>query len=477
MVQSAEAGAPSYVVPTGRWVIVSWSHRANSASGRELGVRVWRATATPGSYTLVGAGALRTLTPGGINTLYERITVTGGDILGLRVGNPPVFPGTGGGASCAFTTGVGDSVRYGVATSEQPPGSTSALAVLMPTYRLNVTARLEADADSDGFGDETQDACPGVAGSDVGLHAGGPAPAKDTTRPTAKLDARRDSIRDGRIAVWVTASEAATVTAKGSLSVALPIEHAQAADRDRESIGGQTGADAAAPVQEDTARRPPGPAAREAPAREGDRDSPRRGREHRHREALGAPETLSRPVARRSFRAMRPLACVCTAGALLLGLPAVNAGAATAIGQLDPGTPSGDCQALSGWVQSSQGAGASYVVPGGRGVIVSWSHRANTTADRQLGVRVWRATATMGSYTLVGGGALHTLSPGGINTFRERIAVSGGDLLGPARRRRWRSILRVRRRCGQLRPVRRSRRASPLRLDRHPVIDPRRRGG
>jgi len=47
-----------------------------------------------------------------------------------------------------------------------------------------------------------------------------PAPGKDTTRPTAKLDARRDSIRDGRVAVWVTASEAATVTAKGSLSVA-----------------------------------------------------------------------------------------------------------------------------------------------------------------------------------------------------------------------------------------------------------------
>jgi hypothetical protein len=218
-VQSAEAGAPSYAVPAGRWVIVSWSHRANSASGRELGVRVWRTTATPGSYTLVAAGSLRTLTPGGINTLYERITVSGGDILGLRVGNPPVLPGFGGGASCAFTTGVGDSVRYGVASSEQPPGSTSALAVLLATYRLNVTARLEPDADQDGFGDETQDGCPGVAGSDSGCMPAAPAPTKDTTRPTAKLDARRDSIRDGRIAVWVTASEAATVTAKGSLSV------------------------------------------------------------------------------------------------------------------------------------------------------------------------------------------------------------------------------------------------------------------
>ena len=213
-VQSTEAGAPAYVVPAGRWVIVSWSHRANSASGRELGVRVWRATATAGSYTLVGAGALRTLTPGGINTLYERISVSGGDLLGLRVGNPP-----GGGASCFFTAGLGDVIRYAIAASEQSPGSTSALSLLQPASRLNVTARLEGDADSDGFGDETQDACPGIAGPASGCVPATPPPAKDTTRPTAKLNARRDSIRDGRIAVWVTASEAATVTARGSLSV------------------------------------------------------------------------------------------------------------------------------------------------------------------------------------------------------------------------------------------------------------------
>jgi hypothetical protein len=214
-VQSTEGGSPSYIVPAGRWVIVSWSHRANSSSGRELGVRVWRATATPGSYTLVGAGPLRAVTPGGINTLYERITVTGGNLLGLRVGNPP-----GGGASCFFTAGAGDLVRYAIVASEQPPGLTSALSLLLPANRLNVTARLEADADSDGFGDETQDSCPGTAGSASGCVPPTPAPATDTTAPTAKLNARRDSIRDGRVAIWVTASEAARVTARGTLGIA-----------------------------------------------------------------------------------------------------------------------------------------------------------------------------------------------------------------------------------------------------------------
>ena len=122
-VQSAEVGTPSYVVPAGQWVVTSWSHRANSTAGRELGLRVWRATATAGSYTLVAAGPVQVLTPGGINTLYERIPVCGGDILGLRVGNPPgPGPGLGGGASCAFTTGVGDTIRYAVAASEPAPG-------------------------------------------------------------------------------------------------------------------------------------------------------------------------------------------------------------------------------------------------------------------------------------------------------------------------------------------------------------------
>ena len=220
-VQSTEAAAPSYVVPAGRWILVSWSHRANAAAGRELGVRIWRSTPAPGSYTLVAAGSLHTLTPGGINTFYERLAVNAGDLLGLRVGNPPSgsILDFGGGASCAFTAGAGDTIRYSVLTDEAAVGSAGTLAVPMTPNRLNVTARLEPDADGDGFGDETQDSCPGSAGPASGCTAASPAPGKDTTPPRAKLMARRDSIRDGRVAVWVTASEAAEVTAKGTLSI------------------------------------------------------------------------------------------------------------------------------------------------------------------------------------------------------------------------------------------------------------------
>ena len=165
-----------------------------------------------GSYTLVGGGALRILTPGGINTFQERIPVSGGDLLGLRVG-------AGGGASCAFTAAAGNSVRYGVAASEPPPGSTATLSSSLAARRLNVTARLEADADADGYGDETQDACPGSAGASSGCPSGASGPP-DTTRPTVKLRLRRDSIRDGHVGLWVTASEAVRVTVRGTVRIA-----------------------------------------------------------------------------------------------------------------------------------------------------------------------------------------------------------------------------------------------------------------
>lgn len=219
--QAAESGVPSYVVPAGRWVLVSWSHRANSTAGRELGLRALRATSTPGSYTVVGAGALRVLTPGGINTYYERISVMGGDVLGLRVGNPPSGGDLiGGGAACAFSAPVANTVRYSVLADEPPVGANALLAGALTGYRLNVTGLLEADADNDGYGDETQDDCPASAGTATGCAPppGGASPA-DRTPPAARLTSRRDSIRDGRIAVWVTATEAAKVTAKGTLSI------------------------------------------------------------------------------------------------------------------------------------------------------------------------------------------------------------------------------------------------------------------
>ena len=67
---------------------------------------------------------------------------------------------------------------------------------LLASRRLNVSARLEADADADGYGDETQDACPGSAGASSGCPSGS-TPSEGRDAPDRKaavppgLDPRR----------------------------------------------------------------------------------------------------------------------------------------------------------------------------------------------------------------------------------------------------------------------------------------------
>jgi hypothetical protein len=91
---------------------------------------------------------------------------------------------------------------------------------------------------------------------------------------------------------------------------------------------------------------------------------------------------------------LRALACVCAAVVLSVCAEVVPAPAATSIGQLDSGTPSGSCVGVSNWVQSAESGAPSYVVPGGQWVLVSWRHRAGSATGRELGLQVWQATGS-----------------------------------------------------------------------------------
>ena len=220
-VQSAETGAGTYVVPAGGGVITSWSHKSNTQSGRELALRIWRPTATPTVYTLIGGGGFQILAPSTVNTFAVRLPVLAGDRLGLRVGNPGIP--TGGGASCAFSSAVGNTAGAVFLLAEPSAGGDMTLAAPYASNRLNVTAKLEPDADHDGFGDESQDPCPGVTGTANGCAAtGGPGttPGKDTTAPKAKLRARRQAIRQGRVRIVVTPTEDVRISVTGRLPIA-----------------------------------------------------------------------------------------------------------------------------------------------------------------------------------------------------------------------------------------------------------------
>jgi hypothetical protein len=92
-----------------------------------------------------------------------RIPVLAGDLLGMTVLSP--------GGCATLSGGVFQYVR-----GEAPTGTP--LAYASSTGTLDIAADVEPDADGDGYGDETQDGCPGQAAS----HG-----ACDTTAPDTRL--------------------------------------------------------------------------------------------------------------------------------------------------------------------------------------------------------------------------------------------------------------------------------------------------
>jgi hypothetical protein len=74
---------------------------------------------------------------------------------------------------------VDDSAGFGGVThqGDLAPGATDNFEGPTPAYQFDVSAKLEPDADHDGFGDETQDQCPASAATQ-GACAASPTPRK-----------------------------------------------------------------------------------------------------------------------------------------------------------------------------------------------------------------------------------------------------------------------------------------------------------
>jgi hypothetical protein len=94
--QTATSGGVSYTVPSGRWVIKSWSAAGGApGEGREALV-VFRPTDTPDEYRVVGSTSAHELSNS--NTFRAAFKVKGGDLIGfwaeagsicaLNTGNP-----------------------------------------------------------------------------------------------------------------------------------------------------------------------------------------------------------------------------------------------------------------------------------------------------------------------------------------------------------------------------------------------------
>lgn len=147
-------------------VVVRWRVKAAAAAQTSIALRVLRGN------TAIARSAAQTLTAPGIATFPTRLSILAGDRLGIDAfgDNPPIaaFPGSG------------SLDRWAPALG---PNETRARTDQLPVVELLLNADIEADADSDGWGDETQDRCPAQAGPQDGCPVPPPPPPPPPTPP------------------------------------------------------------------------------------------------------------------------------------------------------------------------------------------------------------------------------------------------------------------------------------------------------
>ena len=171
MVQDTVGAAPDYRVPAGGGVITSWQLRGHATTPGSGRLQLWLPSPTT-PRTLAARSDIEAFAANTVNSFPTRIPVAGGEQLGLR--------GVTDGAY-AFTTALaGDVIIYDGIGFDPAPGEMGFNFPNSPANRrLNVAATLEPDADADGFGDETQDACPADASTQ--------APCADVTPPDTTI--------------------------------------------------------------------------------------------------------------------------------------------------------------------------------------------------------------------------------------------------------------------------------------------------
>jgi hypothetical protein len=213
-------GAPSPVVGSDG-VIVTWRINAGSAPiDAQTRLRVVRPL---GGGTFTGAGTSAVVTPAtiGINAYPTRLKVQAGDIIGVDNDDQALYFDSSG---AAFTATYFNSPGLADGATQAPSGTNP------PAKRLLLEADLEPDIDGDGFGDETQDACPRASTDqtlpcdpdDIGVAAGGgaamppgipPGPGGVLAAPVTGKSVNVDTV-SGTVLVKVPGSKAFVVLGK-----------------------------------------------------------------------------------------------------------------------------------------------------------------------------------------------------------------------------------------------------------------------
>jgi hypothetical protein len=171
-----QIGAP------GPGVIVSWTYFTNEVTpGSSAQLRILVPGATAGTFAAVRSGPVIALDPVAIpppaltrqvqHTFAANLPVAAGEIPALGLVNP----GTNAIVSTSIA-GLGWKESFFQTRSPSPPPPPDGGAATTPSSTANefvaFNAVWEPDADGDTFGDESQDRCLGVAGTDRGCPPG-----------------------------------------------------------------------------------------------------------------------------------------------------------------------------------------------------------------------------------------------------------------------------------------------------------------
>ena len=142
--------------PASAGVITSWSSFAGATPNTQLVLLVLKPNPAGSTHFIATQkDQSRTLTqPNALNTFSGvHLPIQAGEQLGLFLPS--------GGAACFIDAPPDDGLFF---TGGDPPLNTDAnFTGSNSNRRLNASAVVEPDADRDGFGDETQDACPSSA--------------------------------------------------------------------------------------------------------------------------------------------------------------------------------------------------------------------------------------------------------------------------------------------------------------------------
>lgn len=185
--------APLYPIPADG-VVTGWRVQSGSAGG-EVTIRVLRLQ--EGRRRVVSVSEPQT-TVAGIGEYTTRLAVKKGDIIGLANANSSLIMGPVGGPTSTYAHNVPDMSMH-----DDPVQPLVGSQTVVPLVQVVV----EPDADGDGYGDETQDACLGDATKQVA-----PCRAPFTMGPLTRP--ARLTLRQARKPVQVSTriSRSATVT-------------------------------------------------------------------------------------------------------------------------------------------------------------------------------------------------------------------------------------------------------------------------